>query len=94
MRTRFVRPTPAGGQYARRTGQVLICRLPDGAEVDSCHGPNREGGCPRQLDDGTVPCSGHVLALPQVLRGSWAWHIPAAYHTCFLGSYDLWRQPE
>ena len=92
MRTRFVRPTPAAGAYARRRGQVLICRLADGAEVDRCHGPDQAGRCPRALDDGTVPCAGQVLALPLVVRGSWAWHIPAAYRTCFLGTYDLHRQ--
>jgi len=32
--------------------------------------------------------------LPLVIRGSWAWHIPTGYRTCFMGSYDVCRQAE
>jgi hypothetical protein len=76
-----------------RRGEVVIYRASDGAEVDRCQGPDYMGGCPRPQAGGVVPCAGCLLALPVVVRGSRGWHIPAAYQTCILGGYDIYRQP-
>jgi hypothetical protein len=63
-----------------------------GTEMSTCPGPDAAGRCPRALADGTVPCAGHLLALPRPIRGSFEWAIPAGYQTCLLGSYDVYRQ--
>ena len=89
----FVFPRPSDKPLAGRAGEVVICRLSDGAEVGHCQGPDHAGKCPRPLADGSVPCAGFLLALPVSLRGSLEWHIPAGYRACFLGSYDVYRQP-
>ena len=94
MRSDFVRPHPIDMPLAGRTGGIVICRLSDGAEVGTCQGPNHAGKCPRPLDDGTVPCAGSALVLPLLIRGSREWHIPAGYRACFMGSYDVYRQPQ
>lgn len=64
-----------------------------GRVLDSCAGPDAEGACPRPADDGFVPCSGCVLALPVPIRGSFEWQIPASYRSCLLGSYAVFRRP-
>ena len=62
-----------------------------GQEISTCPGPNADGRCSRPLGDGTVPCAGCLLALPQPIRGSFEWHIPSGYQSCLLGSYDVFR---
>ena len=74
-----------------RTGEVGIYRMSDLAAVDRCTGPDAAGRCPRALDDGTVPCGGHVLALPVAIRGGREWHVPARYEGCPLASYQAVR---
>jgi hypothetical protein len=83
----FDYPRPTDTRSAGRPGVVSICSLSDGAEVDSCTGPDRAGRCPSAGADGTVPCAGTVLALPRPIRGSLEWHIPSGYRACLLGSY-------
>jgi hypothetical protein len=63
-----------------------------GREITTCAGPDAVGKCPRPLEDGTVPCSGCLLALPRPIRGSFEWQIPAGYSSCLLGSYSVFRQ--
>jgi hypothetical protein len=63
-----------------------------GTELTTCEGPDAAGTCSRPLADGTVPCAGCLLALPRPIRGSFEWQIPAAYRTCLLGSYAVFRQ--
>lgn len=88
----FRSPQPSDLGLARTSGVVTIHRLSDAAQIGACVGPDSAGRCPRALDDGTVPCAGAVLALPRRIRGSAEWHIPTGYHTCLLGSYDVFRQ--
>jgi hypothetical protein len=33
-----------------------------------------------------------MLSLPQPIRGSREWHIPAGYQSCLVGSYAAFRQ--
>jgi len=75
-----------------RTGAVTVYSL-GGRELSTCAGPDSQGRCPRPDEDGTVPCSGCVLALPRPIRGSFEWQIPASYRSCLLGSYAVFRQP-
>lgn len=63
-----------------------------GRRVSSCVGPDSQGRCPHPDDEGMVPCSGCVLALPRPIRGSFEWQIPARYRACLLGSYASFRQ--
>lgn len=74
-------------------GGAVVWYSPSGRELSTCLGPDRAGKCPRPDDDGTVPCSGCVLALPRPIRGSFEWQIPADYRACLLGSYAVFRQP-
>jgi hypothetical protein len=32
-----------------------------GIVIDGCNGADVEGYCPRQADDGRLPCAGHLL---------------------------------
>jgi hypothetical protein len=64
-----------------------------GRQLSTCNGPDSLGRCPRPAEDGTVPCSGCLLALPRPIRGSFEWQIPASYRSCLLGSYSVFRQP-
>jgi hypothetical protein len=93
VRRAFAVPQPADLSLSRHTRLIAICRLSDGAEIGTCNGPDRAGRCPRAASDGTVPCAGSLLSLPQPLRGSGEWHIPAGYKTCLVGSYEVFRQP-
>jgi len=92
-RSSFSFPQPADMTLPRHLRAIAICRLSDGAEIGGCKGPDRAGKCPLALADGTVPCAGSVLSLPQPIRGSAEWHIPSGYRTCLLGSYEIFRQP-
>jgi hypothetical protein len=92
-RSSFAFPQPADLSLPRHLRAIAICRLSDGAEIGSCDGPDRYGKCPRATADGTVPCAGSMLSLPQPVRGSAEWHIPTGYKTCLVGSYQVFRQP-
>jgi hypothetical protein len=92
-RSNFAFPQPADLSLPRRRGAIAIFRLSDGAEIGSCTGPDEAGKCPRAAADGTVPCAGCMLSLPQPVRGSGEWHIPAGYQSCLVGSYQVFRQP-
>jgi hypothetical protein len=92
-RLEFAFPQPADLSLPRHPRAIAICRLSDGAEIASCNGPDRAGRCPRAAADGTVPCAGSMVSLPQPVRGSGEWHIPSGYKTCLVGSYQVFRQP-
>lgn len=92
-RSSFSFPQPVDMTLPRHPRAIAICRLSDGAEIGGCNGPDGAGKCPQALADGTVPCAGSVLSLPRPIRGSMEWHIPFAYRTCLLGSYEVFRQP-
>jgi hypothetical protein len=92
MRSQFAFPRPVDVKLTTRRGTVTMYSLSDGKEIATCLGPNHAGKCPRPSADGIVPCAGCVLALPQPIRGSVEWHIPAGYQACLLGSYDVFRQ--
>lgn len=64
-----------------------------GREIGVCAGPDAKGACPRPGEDGVVPCSGCLLALPRPVRGSFEWQIPSAYKACPIGSYAVFLQP-
>jgi hypothetical protein len=85
-------PQPLDLNLPRRARAITVCRLNDGAEIETCGGPDAAGKCPRALADGTVPCAGTMLSLPQPIRGSAEWHIPPGYQTCLVGSYAAFRQ--
>lgn len=76
----------------RRRGAVSIYSLQERAEVDSCHGADVTGRCPRATADGTVACAGLLLALPMRIRGSAEWQIPNGYKVCPIASYEVYRQ--
>jgi hypothetical protein len=84
-------PTAADVTLPSRGNAVTVYSRA-GVEVSMCQGPDADGRCPRALPDGTVPCAGHLLALPRPIRGSFEWQIPTGYQTCLLGSYDVFRQ--
>lgn len=63
-----------------------------GRRIDACIGPNASGKCPHPNEEGVVPCSGCILAVPMEIRGSFEWEIPANYRSCLLGSYAIFRQ--
>jgi len=88
----FAFPQPADLSLPRHPRAIGICRLSDGAEIGTCNGPDRAGRCPRAAADGTVPCAGSMLSLPQRVRGSGEWHIPIGYKACLVGSYQVFRQ--
>ena len=90
-RATFTFPEVVDLNLPSRTGEVVVYS-PAGRELSSCPGPDSAGGCSRPVDDGTVPCSGCVLALPRPIRGSFEWQIPAHYKACLLGSYAAFRQ--
>jgi hypothetical protein len=92
-RSGFAFPQPADLSLPRHLRAIAICRLSDGAEIGTCNGPDGSGRCPRAMADGTVPCAGSLLSLPQPVRGSGEWHIPTGYKTCLVGSYQVFRQP-
>ena len=85
-------PQPVDMNLPRRGSAITVCRLDDGAQIETCGGPDAAGRCPRRLADGTVPCAGTMLSLPQPIRGSAEWHIPPGYQTCLLGSYAAFRR--
>ncbi|HXN78871.1 MAG TPA: hypothetical protein VN965_08900 [Candidatus Dormibacteraeota bacterium] len=89
----FSFPQPADMSLPRYPRAIAICRLSDGAEIESCSGPDLAGKCPRAAADGSVPCAGSMLSLPRLVRGSAEWHIPAGYKACLVGSYQVFRQP-
>lgn len=91
-RARFDFPRPADVRLRGVRGSVAMYGLEGSNLLATCSGPDRAGKCPRPLADGTVPCAGCVLALPQPIRGSVEWHIPVGYQACLLGSYDVFRQ--
>jgi hypothetical protein len=89
---RFDFPRPADMRLPGVQGTVARYGLKGGSVVATCAGPDHAGGCPLASADGTVPCAGSLLALPQPIRGSFEWHIPSGYRACLLGSYDTFRQ--
>jgi hypothetical protein len=88
----FSFPQPVDMSLPMHSQAITVCRVSDGAQVDACSGPDRAGRCPRARADGTVPCAGSMLSLPQPIRGSREWHIPAGYQSCLVGSYAAFRQ--
>jgi len=88
----FSFPQPVDMSLPRHGQAITVCRIADGAKVDACSGPDSAGRCPRALANGTVPCAGSILSLPQPIRGSREWHIPAGYESCLVGSYAAFRQ--
>lgn len=91
-RPRFSFPQPVDMSLPGHARAITVCRISDGAKIDACSGPDSGGRCPRALADGTVPCAGSLLSLPQPIRGSREWHIPAGYQSCLVGSYAAFRQ--
>lgn len=87
----FSYPEPVDVSLPSRSGAVTIYSRA-GREVGVCAGPDAKGGCPRPDEDGVVPCSGCLLALPRPVRGSFEWQIPAGYKACPVGSYAVFRQ--
>lgn len=87
----FTYPEPVDVSLRSRSDAVTIYNR-SGREVDMCAGPDVKGGCPRPGEDGVVPCSGCLLALPRPMRGSFEWQVPAAYKACPIGSYAVFRQ--
>ncbi len=87
----FAYPEAVDLDLPSRAGAVTIYSA-SGRQVGSCAGPDSAGRCPRPDQEGTVPCSGCVLALPRPIRGSFEWQIPAHYRACLLGSYAVFRQ--
>ena len=88
----FSFPQPVDMSLPRHSRAITVCRISDGAKIDACSGPDRAGRCPRALANGTVPRAGAMLSLPQPIRGSREWHIPAGYQSCLVGSYASFRQ--
>lgn len=88
----FSFPQPVDMSLPRQSRAITVCRTSDGARIDACSGPDAGGRCPRALANGTVPCAGSMLSLPQPIRGSREWHIPAGYTSCLVGSYAAFRQ--
>lgn len=91
-RPSFSVPQPVDMSLPKHSRAITVCRLSDGAKMTACSGPDSAGRCPRALADGTVPCAGSMLSLPQPIRGSREWHIPAGYQSCLVGSYAAFRQ--
>ena len=93
-------PTAAWFDYpvatdSRRPGRpdgITVYNLFGGAPKAYCDGPDARGGCPITRADGTVPCAGCLVVLPEPVRGSRDWHIPAGYKSCVVGSYASYRQ--
>ena len=85
------RPYPADVALEGTRGRVTLYNA-RGVQVETCHGPDSAGRCPRPLADGSVPCAGCLLALPAAVQGSRQWHIPEGYRACMLGSYGAYRQ--
>jgi hypothetical protein len=90
-RPRLPFPTVIDIALPTRRNAVTIYSL-QGREIATCAGPDAAGKCPRPLEDGSVPCSGCLLALPRRIRGSFEWQIPSGYRSCLLGSYATFRQ--
>jgi len=88
----FSFPQPVDISLPAHSHAITVCRISDGAKIDTCSGPDSAGRCPRALANGTVPCAGAMLSLPQPIRGSREWHIPAGYRSCLVGSYAAFRQ--
>jgi hypothetical protein len=84
-------PTAIDATLPSRSNAVTIYSA-RGREIATCAGPNATGKCPQPLEDGSVPCSGCLLALPRPIRGSFEWQIPTGYSSCLLGSYSAFRQ--
>jgi len=92
LRASFTFPQPVDMSLPRHSRAITVCRISDGAKIDACSGPDGGGKCPHALANGTVPCAGSMLSLPQPIRGSREWHIPAGYKSCLVGSYAAFRQ--
>jgi hypothetical protein len=90
-RPAYAAPHAVDVSLAVHPGTVTVYST-TGREPSTCEGPDAVGKCSRPLADGTVACAGCVLALPRPIRGSFEWQIPAAYRTCLLGSYSVFRQ--
>jgi hypothetical protein len=88
----FSFPQPVDMSLPMHSQAITVCRVSDGSKIDTCSGPDKAGRCPRTLANGTVPCAGSMLSLPQPIRGSREWHIPAGYQSCLAGSYAAFRQ--
>jgi len=91
-RSSFSSPQPVDMSLPAHSQAITVCRISDGAKIDACSGPDSDGRCPHTLANGTVPCAGRMLSLPQPIRGSREWHIPAGYQSCLVGSYAAFRQ--
>jgi hypothetical protein len=85
-------PQAADMSLPRHPWAIAVCRPSDGAEIRICNGPDGAGRCPHANADGTVPCAGLLISLPEQIRGSNEWHIPAGYESCLAGSYATFRQ--
>jgi len=91
-RPSFSFPQPVDMSLPTHSRAITVCRTSDGAKINACSGPDSAGRCPHALANGTVPCAGSMLSLPQPIRGSREWHIPAGYQSCLVGSYAAFRQ--
>lgn len=87
----FAHPEAVDLDLPSSAGAVMIYS-PTGRQLNTCAGPDSQGRCPHPDEEGTVPCSGCVLALPRPIRGSFEWQIPSRYRACLLGSYAMFRQ--
>jgi hypothetical protein len=88
----FDYPLPADSRRPGRPDGITVYNLFGGAPKAYCEGPDARGACPITRPDGTVPCAGCLLVLPEPVRGSRDWHIPAGYRSCLVGSYATYRQ--
>ncbi len=86
-------PYPVDLVLPAQAGKVIRYST-SGKALASCPGPDAGGECPFKSDEGVVPCSGTLLALPRAIRGSFEWQIPAGYRSCLLGSYGAFRRTD
>ena len=87
-------PAPAQTPLPGDPRMIRVYRESDWQEISRCHGATADGRCTHPIEDGTVPCAGCVLVLPEAIRGSVQWHIPAGYRGCFVGSYTAYCTSE
>lgn len=85
-------PVAVDSRLPGRPDAITVYTASAQAPKSFCAGPDAAGRCPIALSDGTVPCAGCVLVLPQPVRGSRDWQIPRDFQTCLVGSYSLYRQ--
>ena len=88
----FEYPVATDSSRAGRPDGITVYNLFGGAPKAYCDGPDARGACPIARADGTVPCAGCLVVLPEPVRGSRDWHIPAGYTSCLVGSYASYRR--